>query len=159
MSVKREKRKERFDEMIERYKNSPAVGSMDSYVQHGNTSTLGHSENVAWISFLVNEKLHLNADEKTLVEAAILHDFFLYDWHDGKPERKRHGFDHPDIACKNAKKQFEISEETQNAIRSHMWPLNIKRIPKSREAAILCLVDKYCSLVETLGLSRHLGLK
>ena len=155
----KKERRERFDEIIEAYRNSPDVESMERFMQHGTTSTLGHSENVAWVSFLVNEKLHLNADEKTLVEAAILHDFYLYDWHDGKPERSRHGFDHPDIACKNATEQFEISRKTQDAIRSHMWPLTIRRIPKSREAAILCLVDKYCAFVETIRLSKHLGLK
>ena len=36
--------------------------------------------------------------------------------HDGKPERKRHGFDHPDIASENAKEYFEVSEDVQNAI-------------------------------------------
>ena len=155
----KKERKERFDEITGEYLCSPIVTSMDQFAQHGNTSTLGHSENVAWVSFLVNEKLHLNADEKTLVEAAILHDFYLYDWHDGKPERKRHGLDHPDIACENAKKQFDISEDVQNAVRSHMWPLTVKKIPKSKEAVILCLVDKYCALVETMRLSKYLGLK
>ena len=152
-------RKERFHEIIKEYMASPDVASMANYMQHGDTDTLGHSENVAWVSFLVNEKLHLNANEKTLVEAAILHDFYLYDWHDGKPERKRHGFDHPDIASENAKEYFEVSEDVQNAIRSHMWPLTIKKVPKSREAAILCLVDRYCALVETFRLSKRLGLK
>ena len=113
MKALKKERKERFDEMAGEYLRSPVVTSMDKYVQHGDTSTLGHCENVAWVSFMVNEKLHLNANGKILVEAAILHDFYLYDWHDGKPERKRHGFDHPDIACENAKEHFHVSEEVQ----------------------------------------------
>ena len=155
----KKERKERFDEMIGEYLNSPDIASMEQFMQHGDTSTLGHSENVAWISFLVNEKLHIDADEKLLVEAAILHDFYLYDWHDGKPERRRHGFDHPNIASENAKEYFNAEEDVQNAIRSHMWPLNIKTVPKSKEAVILCAVDKYCALVETFRLSKCLGLK
>lgn len=157
--AKKRVRKERFDELIEEYRKSTDVQSMKQFSQHRSTTTLGHSENVAWISFLLNEKLHLNADEKTLVEAAILHDFYLYDWHDGQPERKTHGFDHPEIACENANERFDISDTVQDAIRSHMWPLNIKKIPKSKEAAILCMVDKYCALIETTRLSKHLGLK
>ena len=152
-------RKERFDEIVKGYMASPDVASMANYMQHGDTDTLGHSENVAWVSFLVNEKLHLNANEKKLVEAALLHDFYLDDWHDGKPERRRHGFDHPGIASENAKELFDVSEVVQNAIRSHMWPLTVKKVPKSREAAILCLGDKYCALVETMRLSKRLGLK
>ena len=158
----RNDRKERFAEIIEEYRNTPDVETMEQFVQHGDTSTLGHSENVAWISFLVNEKLHLNADEKTLVEAAILHDFYLYDWHDmkaDKTDRKAHRHNHPEIACENAKELFEIPEKTQEAIRSHMWPVSIKKIPRSKEAAILCMVDKYCAFVETIRMSKHLGLK
>ncbi len=158
----RNDRKERFYEMIEKYKKAPDVVSMERFVQHGNTSTLGHSENVAWVSFLVNEKLHLNADEKILVDAAILHDFYLYDWHDRKSDRTDrliHRYNHPEIACENAKKRFEISQKTQNAIRSHMWPVSIKRIPRSKEAAIICMADKYCAFVETIRMSKHLGLK
>jgi len=155
----KKERRERFDEIAGEYLRSPDVRSMAGFMQHGNTTTLEHSENVAWVSFMVNEKLHLNANEKTLVEAAILHDFYLYDWHDGKPERKRHGFEHPDISCKNAKERFDISKDVEDAVRSHMWPLTIKKIPKSKEALILCLVDKYCALVETMRLCKHLGMK
>lgn len=152
-------RNRKFKELMEEYNNSGVIQQMDNYVQHGNTTTLEHCQNVAWISYLINEKLKLNADEKILVESAMMHDLFLYDWHDGKPERKTHGFDHPDIACENAMRYFDIPKKEQDIIRSHMWPLNIKRIPKSKEAAILCIADKYCSFVETFRKNKRFGGK
>jgi len=157
--IAKQLREKKFVELIKDYYESDVVKQMDEYIQHGTTTTLKHCENVAWISYLINEKLRLDADEKELVEAAILHDLYIYDWHDGDPSRKTHGFDHPDIACSNAVKHFGISKKQQEAIRSHMWPLNITKIPKSREALIICLADKYCALIETIRLNKHFGLR
>lgn len=152
-------REEQFMELIKDYFESDIVKQMDNYIQHGTTTTLKHCENVAWVSYLINKKLRLNADEKELVEAAMLHDLYLYDWHDGEPCRKTHGFDHPEIARDNAVKYFGISKKEQEAIHSHMWPLNITRIPKSREALIICLADKYCAIIETIRLNKRFGLR
>ena len=146
-------RRKRFYTLIKRYTDTYEVQKMNEFIQHGNTTTLEHCKNVAWMCFLINERLRLNANEKELVEAALLHDFYLYDWHDGKPIRKTHGFDHPYIACENAVKRFGISNNTRAAIRSHMWPLNITEIPKSRIAVLLCLVDKYISLMEVFRIN------
>jgi uncharacterized protein len=157
--IAKQLREKQFVELIKNYYKSDVVKQMNEYIQHGSTTTLEHCENVAWVSYLINEKLHLNADEKELIEAAMLHDLYLYDWHDGDPSRKRHGFDHPDIACNNAVKHFGIPEKEQEAIRSHMWPLNITKIPKSREALIICLADKYCALIETIRLNKRFGLR
>ncbi|MGI6529719.1 MAG: putative ABC transporter permease [Clostridia bacterium] len=157
--IARQLREQRFEELVREYFEHEIVLQMDKYIQHGNTTTLEHCENVAWISYLINQKLNLNADEKALVEAAILHDLFLYDWHEEDSERKLHGFHHAEIACNNAVKYFNISEKERHAIRSHMWPLNITRIPKNKEALIICIADKYCALVETIRLNKCLGLR
>ena len=126
------------------------VRQMDEYIQHGTTTTLTHCHNVAWLCFLVNEYLHLKAKEKELVEAAFLHDFYLYDWHDtGDGSHRLHGYRHADRACDNAVKVFSVNKEIQKIIKCHMWPLNISRLPLTRAALIVCLADKYCSTIET----------
>lgn len=50
----------------------------------------------------------------------------------------------------NAKKFFNANDDVQHIIYSHMWPLNLTHVPKSREAWIVCLADKYVSLKETI---------
>ena len=41
------------------------------------------------------------------------------------------------------KKQLKI-------IETHMWPLTITKVPRSKEAFLVCFVDKIMALAETL---------
>ena len=146
----------RFNELIREYNEHPKVKSMKEFVQHGATTTYDHCHRVARLSYLLNRKLHLRANEKELVPAALLHDFFLYDWHERPktPIRKftsKHGFTHSKVAADNAREVFGISDKMHSMILSHMWPLNITKVPKSREALILCVADKCIALKETLA--------
>ena len=124
------------------------VQQMKQYVQHGRVSTFEHCENVAALSRKIDRALHLHADPDILLTGAMLHDFFLYDWHDGS--HRLHGFRHAQQAQCNAVRCFGVSKPVQHVIRSHMWPLNISRVPHSREAWIVCVADKCASLYETL---------
>ena len=45
---------------------------------------------------------------------------------------------------------FGISDAEAAMIFSHMWPLNLTRLPKTREAWVLTLADKKISFLETL---------
>lgn len=138
------------------YLKDEKVQMMRQYMQHGAVSTYEHCMRVTCASFWMNQRLHLGADEKVLLPGAFLHDFYLYDWHNTSEHWHRlHGFRHPEFARKNAKEHFQISEEVAHIIKSHMWPLTITKVPTSREAAIVCLADKYVSSMETIAKRRR----
>lgn len=121
---------------------------MKKYIQHGHVTTYDHCESVARLGFEMGRKLHLHPSERELVRGAMLHDYFLYDWHhyDGH----LHGYSHPGTAAVNAERDFHITEKEKNIIANHMWPLTLFHVPTCREAWIVCVADKVCSLRETL---------
>lgn len=144
------RRNEKTEPALAELKQHPQVLRMKNYVQHGRVSTYEHCENVVRACGRLNRRLHLKADEKTLLRGAMLHEFFLYDWHKQDGTHRWHGFHHADRAADNAKRLLDATDEECRIIRSHMWPLTITKIPRSREAWIVCLADKWCSLLETL---------
>jgi uncharacterized protein len=146
-----ENEQDRLHQILHKYESNDRVQQMKRYIQHGTISTYEHCWNVAQFSYWLNSRLHLCADETTLLTGALLHDFYLYDWHiDEKQEHRLHGFSHPRAACENAKRYLDAEEVVQEVILSHMWPLTLRSIPKSREAAIVCFADKYCAVLETI---------
>ena len=133
---------------------SKKYNQMKNYMQHGNVSVLEHSLRVTNASLQMEElmrKLHIPFDERALVRGALLHDYFLYDWHTAGRKYGLHGFTHADTALKNASRDYRLSEREKDIIRQHMFPLNITKPPTSKEAFVVGCADKWCSLVETLA--------
>ena len=146
-----EKELEELREYLKDILQDPVTKRMEQYMQHGTVSTYDHCRRVARASFFLNRRLHLKADEHALAVGAMLHDLYLYDWHHHeRTERLPHGFTHAAESLRNARKYFRIGLIEQEIIRTHMWPLNLTAVPTCREALIVCLADKYCSLKETL---------
>lgn len=126
----------------------PRVTRMKKYIQHGNKSTYDHCIDVARMAFLINRRFHVGADEKKLVRACLLHDYFLYDWHTKGDHL--HGYHHPSIAGRNAEADFSISKKEKKMIETHMWPLTFLHFPTSRGGWLLTLADKICSSREVI---------
>lgn len=122
----------------------------DLAIQHGDTTVLLHCLAVAYFSLRLAKLLRLKCDQRSLVRGALLHDYFLYDWHVPDPSHRLHGFHHPGVALKNAQEDVALSKTERDIIAHHMFPLTA-RPPKSREAMLVCLVDKGCGLYETFG--------
>ena len=149
MKLTKSERKD-FLRFINEYARREEVKRMKEFIQHGSISTFSHCFSVAKTSYILNRRLKLGVDDKSLVKAAFLHDFYLYDWHEPSAEHRLHGFSHAKKAADNALYYFGLSKTEYEAIESHMWPLNLTKIPKNRIAWLVCLCDKYCAAVETV---------
>jgi len=111
------------------------------YEIHHGISRMEHSLNVARTTFLLCKKFHIQKIEE-ITRAALLHDFFT------TSEITKNSFvTHPNIACLNAIKHFNINNNQQNIITSHMFPLS-KELPKTRGSLIVSLADKIVALYE-----------
>ena len=58
----------------------------------------------------------------------------------------------------NARADVELTPLEEDIIGHHMFPLNLQP-PRSREAAVICLVDKGCGIYETFGRGTYPGLR
>ena len=141
----------RFEQLAGKYIEHPQFQRMKQYRAHGRITVYEHSLAVAGMcSQFLKPGSKLN--ESDLIAGALLHDFYLYDWHEASirvPLFRMHGFTHPLTASENALKIFGINKKVQSIIRTHMWPLTLTRIPACREGWIVCLCDKLVAIRET----------
>ena len=81
---------------------SPEAQEMKKFSQHGNTTVFDHCLAVAKFSLLYayffEKTLKIEFDKDSLVRGALLHDYFLYDWHIKGKAEGLHGFSHPRTA-------------------------------------------------------------
>ncbi|GMO16375.1 MAG: HD domain-containing protein [Termitinemataceae bacterium] len=116
---------------------------------HGSISIYEHSVAVAALAFSMAEDKK-NIDKRCIVRAALLHDFFLYEWHVWGWRYIMHGWAHPAIAANKAREVFGINDREYSCIRTHMWPWTFWRLPRCREGWIISMADKIVALKEAL---------
>ncbi len=134
-----------FRRIIEELLKNKRVQEMKKYRQHFNRSCYEHCFFVAYVSYKIAKKL--GWDYKSITRAAMLHDFFLYDWRKDDGWHKWHAFKHGKFALKNAIKEFNLTDQEKDMIKKHMWPVTIIP-PRTKEGFLLTFIDKYCALME-----------
>lgn len=149
---------QKFEKSVIRLTEQSRVRRMDDYTQHGETSTLLHCIAVSYFSCRLAHKFHLSYSERELIRGALLHDYFLYDWHEKNAGHTWHGFTHPGKALGNADQDFLLTERERDIIGKHMFPLT-PALPKYRESVLVCLVDKWCSVYEVFRKNPYSDLR
>lgn len=120
------------------------------FLQHGKVSVYRHSVRVACTAVYLAKRFGISVNLRALVRGALLHDYFLYDWHVPDKNHRLHGFTHARKALKNARRDFELGAIEQDIIAKHMFPLNLAP-PRYRESVLVCLADKLSAAAETAG--------
>ncbi len=133
--------------------------STRAHKQHGNMTVNDHVKDVAMCSIAISEALHIRCNRRELIRGALLHDYFLYDWHipDYENPHRLHGFYHPGRALRNASREYKLTPRERDIIVKHMWPLTVVP-PVCREAWIVTAADKWCFLREMLRLRKGHGI-
>lgn len=122
-----------------------------NFIQHSDISVYQHCCHVAYVSCVLCMKMGIHVSWNEMIRGALLHDYFLYDWHD--PSRPavdfRHAFGHPTLAMRNALADYKLTRKEMQIIQRHMFPLT-PIPPTCREGWIIVLADKICTILEVL---------
>lgn len=137
-----------FDEISKEICSDERFIRLTEYIAHSDVTVYAHSITVARRSYAYAVNRKIRCDVRSLIRGALLHDYFLYDWHK-MPKFTFHGFKHARIARENADRDFGLNSIEKNIIESHMFPLNLLHFPKCREAWIVTVQDKICAIKET----------
>lgn len=137
-----------FKEVSEEIISDPDFLLMKNYTAHGKYTVYDHSLQVALLAYSYAKYYKKKVDHKSLIRGCLLHDFYLYDWHEKHGGHKLHGFRHPLFALRNASKKYNLNKIERNMIKTHMFPLTFYFIPRYKESWIIQYIDKVCALHE-----------
>lgn len=140
-----------FYQAMQEMLRDPKILQMKNYAQHSSSNTFCHSVSVAKTAYRLSKFFHLKVNEKSLAKGAMLHDFYLYNARGGHIGAWEHGTNHAETALKNSMKHYELTKLEKDIIYCHMWPLNITRIPRSKECLLISMADKYCAAKELMS--------
>ena len=151
-----EEEKSSLENLYQTFLNDEKILRMKDISMHRGSNCYEHSFKVAKKAIrksIKSAKKNLNLE--VVLIGAILHDYYLYDWRQDRSRLKGHANNHPGIAIENAIRDFDISEEVKAVIKSHMWPINIRTFPNTKEARIVSLADKAVTIGESLSTKKY----
>ena len=154
MNISNERR-ESLEKTYQYYLHHEAVLKMKEIPAHRGSNVYLHTFRVTRTVIRKALKSHHELDLENLLIASIFHDYYLYDWRTTKDRPRPHGKNHPHIAVKNAKRDFNISDKAAEYIETHMWPINFFKPPKTREARLLDNADTWVAFKEILTSKKH----
>ena len=126
----------------------PSFKALSRNKQHHNSNTYSHLIHVAVIAIKIARAWRVKVDERSFVRAALLHDYYLYDWHDKPNRKKQHARRHAVYAADNAERDFGITPYERKLILNHMWPVNPHKLPYGKAGWIIVLADKIATFQE-----------
>ena len=146
--------KERLENIYQTFLNNQKIKKMKDIPMHRGSNCYEHSFKVA--KYAIKKALrYKEVNLEVVLIGAILHDYYLYDWRTDSSKKKGHAKNHQIIASENASRDFMISDKVKKVIESHMWPINIKNFPDTKEARIVSLSDKHVALLETASSRKY----
>ena len=157
---------EHFQSITDDIVTHPLFVQLRACPHHGGENSLyAHSVDTAKCAYRLAKRFRMREDRvRAVTRAALLHDFFGYDWQSERHRRytrhytgwKRlshmHAFIHCAHAARRADRLFGLDQRQREAITSHMFPL--APWPKNSEAWVLTLADK---LVASREVSEAVG--
>ena len=138
-----------FREILTEVRAATDLDRMKQYISHSDISVYTHAVKVAYTAYRFAVKFQIPCDLRALVRGGLLHDYYLYDWHDPNKGFRWHGFKHHRFALQNAERDLFLTGRERNIIASHMFPLTFWKLPKCREAWMVTIADKIVASEET----------
>ena len=147
--------KTKLENIYQSFLNHPLILKMKEIPMHRGSNCYIHSFKVAKASIKKATKKNKGYNLEALLVGAILHDYYLYDWRSDRDKLKGHGKNHPIIASENARRDFDISREVAEIIKTHMWPLTPKLKPITKEAKLLDYMDDKIATIEFFSSKKY----
>lgn len=138
---------EEFYDIVNDILNAPEFQKLASLKHHYGVSRMHHCINVAYYSFILCKKLHL--DYRAVARAGLLHDLFYYECSKKRFGMLRHAAIHPKLALRHAERLTTLSHKEKDIILKHMW-LCGTAVPLYPESYIVSCVDKYSAVYEAM---------